>query len=106
MTGTLLILPTALLTAPFSPAPRLASPVGWAVVVYQGLLGAVAHIWWYRAVQVVGPSRSAVFMNFQPIVGIALAAALLAEPIGVWQLGGTACVLAGVTLTTQGRPAS
>ena len=104
--GTLLILPTTVVTAPFYPAPRLASPIGWAVVLYQGILGAVAHVWWYRAVQVIGPSRSAVFMNFQPIVGIALAAALLAEPIGVWQLGGTACVLAGVALTTQGRPAS
>ena len=103
VTGTLLILPTALLTAPFYPAPRLASPVAWAVVFYQGLLGAVAHIWWYRAVQVVGPSRSAVFMNFQPVVGIALASAVLAEPIGAWQLGGTACVLAGVALTTRPR---
>ena len=44
-------------------------------------------------------------MNFQPIIGIALAAVLLVEPIGAWQLGGTACVLAGVALTTRRRPA-
>ena len=98
--GTLLIYPTALLAAPLYPAPRLASFAGWFVVFYQGVIGAVAHVWWYRAVQVVGPSRSAIFMNLQPIVGIALAAALLREPIGLWQLLGTVCVLLGVGLTT------
>ncbi|MBI2016562.1 MAG: DMT family transporter [Candidatus Rokubacteria bacterium] len=101
--GTLLIYPTALATAPLYPAPRLASLAGWLVVVYQGVLGAVAHIWWYRAVEVVGPSRSAIFMNFQPIVGIALAAALLGEGVGLWQVLGTALVLAGVALTTGGK---
>ncbi|MEK7701661.1 MAG: DMT family transporter [candidate division NC10 bacterium] len=98
--GTVLIYPTALLAAPLYPVPRLASFAGWFVVFYHGVIGAVAHVWWYRAVQVVGPSRSAIFMNLQPIVGIALAAALLQEPIGLWQLGGTACVLLGVGLTT------
>lgn len=98
--GTLLILPTALVAAPHFPAPRLGSVAGWAVVLYQGLIGAVAHVWWYRAVEVVGPSRSAIFMNLQPIVGIALAAALLHEPIGLWQILGTGCVLLGVGLTT------
>ncbi len=62
----------------------------------------MAHVWWYRAVEVVGPSRSAIFMNLQPIVGIALAAALLGERVGLWQVLGTACILAGVGLTTQG----
>ena len=42
--GTLLILPTTVVTAPFYPAPRLATPIGWAVVLYQGILGAVAHV--------------------------------------------------------------
>jgi drug/metabolite transporter (DMT)-like permease len=98
--GTLLILPTALVAAPHFPAPRLGSVAGWAVVLYQGLIGAVAHVWWYRAVEVVGPSRSAIFMNLQPIVGIALAAALLREPIGLWQILGTGSVLIGVGLTT------
>jgi len=103
--GTLLIYPTALVTAPLYPAPRLASFAGWFVVFYQGVIGAVAHVWWYRAVQVVGPSRSAIFMNLQPVVGIALAAVLVREPIGVWQLGGTALVLLGVGLTTaRGEP--
>lgn len=99
--GTLLLIPTAAVTTPFFPAPRLLSAIGWLVVLYQAIAGAVAHVWWYRAVEVVGPSRSAIFMNLQPIIGIALAAALLAEPITRWQVIGGTFVLAGVALTTR-----
>ncbi|MGH7276081.1 MAG: DMT family transporter [Candidatus Rokuibacteriota bacterium] len=101
--GTLLVLPTALVAAPFYPAPRLGSLAAWAVVLYQGLFGAVAHVWWYRAVQVVGPSRSAIFMNLQPIVGVLLATLLLSEALGLWQFAGGACVLGGVTLTIRAQ---
>ncbi|PYM97117.1 MAG: hypothetical protein DME08_11985 [Candidatus Rokuibacteriota bacterium] len=68
--GTLLIIVTSIVTAPLFPKPRLSSVTAWTVILYQGLVGAVAHVWWYRAVSVVGPSRSAVFMNFQPVVGV------------------------------------
>ena len=100
--GTLLVLPLAAATTPLFPKPALGAGVAWVVVLYQAILGAVAHIWWYRAVQVVGPSRSAVFMNVTPIVGIVLAAVMLGEPIGPWQVAGAALVLAGVALTTRG----
>jgi drug/metabolite transporter (DMT)-like permease len=101
LAGTLMILPTALVAAPFFPPPHVGSLTAWAVVVYQSVLGAIAHVWWYRAVEVVGPSRSAIFLNLQPLVGVALAGALLHEPIGLWQILGTASVLAGVGLTTR-----
>lgn len=99
--GTLLIIPTMVLTAPFFPALRLRSAVAWTIVLYQGILGAVAHVWWYRAVHVVGPSRSAIFMNVQPVVGVLLAAGLLAERVGLWQIVGGGLVLGGVALTTR-----
>jgi len=102
--GTLVLIPLALVTAPLLPAPNLASPVAWAVVLYQALFGAVAHVWWYRAVQVVGPSLASVFMNLQPVIGLALAAVLLSEAVGFWQLAGGALVLAGVGLTTGMAP--
>lgn len=100
--GTVMIVPLATVTAPLFPTPRLSAGVAWVVVLYQALLGAVAHIWWYRAVQIVGPSRSAVFMNVTPIVGIVLAAVMLGEPVGAWQVAGALLVLAGVALTTRG----
>jgi drug/metabolite transporter (DMT)-like permease len=99
--GTMLILPTAAITAPLFPAPRLASLTAWSIVFYQGLLGAVAHIWWYEAVLVVGPSQAAIFTNLQPIIGIVLAPLLLGEHIGIWHVVGTLFVLAGVGLTTR-----
>ena len=81
--GTMLVLPTAAITAPLFPAPRVTSLTAWAVVFYQGILGAVAHIWWYQAVLVVGPSQAAIFTNLQPIIGIVLAPLLLGERIGI-----------------------
>jgi drug/metabolite transporter (DMT)-like permease len=101
--GTLLIIPTAIVTAPLFPAPRFGSVTAWAVVFYQAIAGAVAHIYWSRAIHVVGPSRAAVFLNLQPVMGLVLASLLLREQLGLWQLLGGACVLAGVALTTQGQ---
>ena len=98
--GTCVLVAEAVLTAPLFPRPALTSTRAWIVVVYHAFLGAVAHIWWYRAVDRVGASRAAVFMNVTPIVGVALAAALLHETIGIWEVVGTLLVLAGVALTT------
>jgi drug/metabolite transporter (DMT)-like permease len=98
--GTCVLVAEAALTAPLFPRPVLTSTRAWAIVVYHALLGAIAHIWWYRAVDRVGASRAAVFMNVTPIVGVLLAATLLREPVGLWEVLGTALVLAGVTLTT------
>ena len=40
---------------------------------------------------------------FQEVVGLALAAVVVGEPIGPWHVAGAALVLAGVALTTRGR---
>ena len=101
--GTLVLIPLAIVTAPLTPRPRLGSAVAWAVLLYHAIPGAVAHLWWYAAVERVGPSRAAVFMNVTPVVGIATAALLVGEEIGPWQIGGAAMVLGGVALTTGGR---
>lgn len=99
--GTLLMVPTAALTAPLFPAPRLGSVTAWTIVLYQALIGALAHLWWYRAIDAVGPSRSAIFLNLQPLVGVFLAWLIVGEDIGVWQFAGGAFILGGVALTTR-----
>jgi drug/metabolite transporter (DMT)-like permease len=104
--GTAVMVVVAAVTLPLSAPPRLGSALVWAVVAYHGLLGAVAHVGWYRAVEAVGPSRSAVFMNLQPVVGVLLAAAILGEVVGAGVVVGGALVLAGVALTARsGGPA-
>jgi drug/metabolite transporter (DMT)-like permease len=102
--GTCVLVAEAALTAPLFPRPVLTSARAWAVVVYHAFFGAVAHIWWYRAVERVGASRAAVFLNLTPIVGIVMATTLLAEPVGVWEMLGTLLVLGGVALTTATPP--
>ncbi|HET8578405.1 MAG TPA: DMT family transporter, partial [Methylomirabilota bacterium] len=103
--GSAMLVPMAFLAAPFFPAPDFRSPVAWTVVAYQAFLGALAHVGWYEGVNAVGPSRSAVFMNLQPVVGVLLAWALLGEAIEWPELVGGAAVLLGVWLTTR-QPAA
>jgi drug/metabolite transporter (DMT)-like permease len=99
-TGTVMLMPVTILTAAHFPAPVWSSVLGWTVVGYHAVLGAIAHVWWYRGVETVGASRAAIFMNVQPVLGIALAAALTGEQVGVWQVVGGVLVLSGVVLTT------
>ena len=102
--GCSMLLPIAFIVAPLFPSPDLSSLSAWAVVAYQAFLGAVAHVWWYRAVQIVGPSRAGIFLNIQPVVGLALAAMLLGEQASRWKLLGGLLVLAGVAVTARARP--
>ena len=99
--GSLMLLPMVALTAALFPSPDLASPVAWGVVLYQAILGAIAHVWWYAGVQEVGPSRAAIFLNLQPIVGVGLAWLMLGEGVGATDVLGGAAVLAGVALVMR-----
>ncbi|MGH7397901.1 MAG: EamA family transporter, partial [Candidatus Rokuibacteriota bacterium] len=84
--------------------PDFTSQTAWLVVLYQAFLGAIAHVWWYEGVRAVGPSRAAIFLNLQPIVGVLLAWAILREAIDWPEIVGGALVLLGVALTTQAPP--
>jgi drug/metabolite transporter (DMT)-like permease len=99
--GSLMLVPTAFIVAPLFPSPHLGSPAAWAVVCYQAFLGAIAHVWWYEGVKAVGPSRSAVFLNLQPVVGILLAWIMLGERVTTAALIGGLLVLTGVGMTTR-----
>jgi drug/metabolite transporter (DMT)-like permease len=99
--GSLMLLPVPFVTARFFPAPDWASPTAWGVVAIQGILGAIAHVWWYEGVHRVGASRAAIFMNLQPVVGVVLAWILLGETIEPAEIVGGLAVLAGVGLTTR-----
>jgi drug/metabolite transporter (DMT)-like permease len=99
--GTLMLIPLAVFTAPLFPPARFTSATAWAVVLYQAIIGALAHVWWYEGVRAVGASRAAIFMNLQPVVGVLLAAGLLREAVGPAQLVGGLAVLVGVALTTR-----
>jgi drug/metabolite transporter (DMT)-like permease len=72
-------------------------------VLYLGLLGtAVAFVWYYRAVQVLGPSRTVIFNNLVPVFGAAFGVLLLGEPLSLSMVVGGAVAVAGVMLVSRG----
>ena len=76
-------------------------PAGvWGAVVYSGL-GAlvVAYLFWYQGVRVLGPTRTAMYSNLQPVIGLLVAWIWLHEVPTVWQGVGAATVITGVVLT-------
>ena len=76
------------------------SPGGWAALAY-GALGAivVAYLLWYRGVRLIGPTRTAMYANLQPIVALVVAALVLGEVPSAAQGVGCACTVAGLLLT-------
>ena len=105
LVGTAVLIPVAVILAPVfpagSPPTRWGSWTAWAVVLFQGIVGTFSHVWYYRGVRDVGPSVTAIFMNLQPLVGVALAALLVGETVGPAQVLGVVLILAGVGLTTR-----
>jgi drug/metabolite transporter (DMT)-like permease len=74
----------------------------WAGIVYLGIFGTVlGFFWYYEGIQVIGPSRAAVFINMVPVSGVFFGWLLLAETISLSLLAGALLVLFGVTLTNR-----
>ncbi len=73
---------------------------GWASMVYGGLGGlVVAYILWYRGVKVLGPTRTALFANLQPMIALIVAWLTLHETPTAWQTIGALTIVGGVLLT-------
>ena len=101
--GTLLMLPLAFVFG-VGEAVHDARPIDWANLVFLGAgATAVAYLWYYRAIAVVGPSRTGVFINTVPVFAAIGAWLLLDEPIGPSLLVGGALVIAGVVMTNRRR---
>ena len=76
-----------------------ARPSAWGTILYSGLAGlVVAYLFWYRGVRVLGPTRTAMYLNLQPVVALVVAWAALGEQPGLPQLLGAAGVMAGLVL--------
>lgn len=76
-------------------------PAGaWAAMAYSGL-GAlvVAYIFWYYGVRKLGPTRTALYGNLQPLIALLVAWLMLGEVPTSWQAVGAATIVSGVLLT-------
>ena len=73
---------------------------GWLAVFYSsGISMGVAYFFWYRGLRVLGPTRTAVYSNLQPIVALLAAWAFLGEIPTIFQGIGAVTIIAGVFLT-------
>ena len=81
------------------------SIVTWGAIAYAGLASmVVAYLFWNRGVRLLGPTRTAMFGNLQPIFALAAARVMLGEKPGVWQLVGAVGIIGGVLLTRTAEP--
>ena len=98
----------------FAAAPTLwvldvtrVSMAAWGAIAYAGI-GAlvIAYLLFYRGIRVLGPTRTAMYGNLQPIIAIAVAWAVLAERPTGWQLSGAGFIMTGLLLsrTAAARP--
>lgn len=72
-------------------------PGAWGGLVFSALFAiGLAYLIWYRGVERIGNTRTAIFSNLTPVVAMAAAALLLGERPGVWALAGAAMTLTGV----------
>ena len=70
------------------------TPESWVWVLVGGILGAAVPTSAFVAgIGMIGPSRAAILMTIEPLVGVTLAALLLNEQPSPIQLAGGACVL-------------
>jgi drug/metabolite transporter (DMT)-like permease len=82
----------------FSPAPEAIVAVIWL-----GILGSgVAYLCYFFVLQNWGATRTSMVAYVLPVVGIALGAIVLGDPITFNRIAGTALVMAGVALVNGG----
>jgi len=72
----------------------------WGAIAYSGV-GAlvIAYLFYYRGVRVIGPTRTAMFSNLQPLIALAVAYLTLGEVPTAWQLGGATSIMAGLLIS-------
>lgn len=84
------------------------TPGAWGAVLYSAL-GAlvIAYLLYYRGVRVLGPTRTAMYSNLQPLIALAVAWYVLSEQPTAWQGIGGVLLMAGLLLsrTTRMQPA-
>jgi drug/metabolite transporter (DMT)-like permease len=75
-------------------------PAAWGAVLYSSLLAmTVAYLFWYRGLRVLGPTRTAVYSNLQPLIAAIVAYFALGEVPTVTQGIGGILVVTGLLLT-------
>ena len=70
------------------------------VVLFAGI---GAYIFWIGAIQLIGPSRSGVFLHLMPIFSSLMAIFLLGERLAIFHILGAAFIIFGILVSTRFR---
>jgi len=74
----------------------------WGYILFSGVLAtALSNLVWNRAIARIGVARTAMFLYWVPVFGVAFAALLLGERLTLWHLFGFAAVMGGTYLGTR-----
>ncbi|HZI40943.1 MAG TPA: DMT family transporter [Gemmatimonadaceae bacterium] len=96
MVPMLIVAAPAILTTHWATLPKLA----WGSLAYSGLFALViAYLFWYNGVRVLGPTRTAMYSNLQPVFALLVARLVLGESITAWQIAGAISIITGLLLT-------
>jgi drug/metabolite transporter (DMT)-like permease len=72
----------------------------WWCVFYSSVISiGIAYLFWYRGIRVLGPTRTSIYGNLQPIVAILTGWIALGEVPTGWQIVGAAAIIGGLVLT-------
>jgi drug/metabolite transporter (DMT)-like permease len=77
---------------------------GWFAAFFAAILAyALAYFLWYKGLEVLSPSKTAVYIYLVPVFGVLSARLVLKEPITIFLVLGGATILAGVVVTNTAR---
>lgn len=100
-------IPLSLIAMPAIPdvAWERLSLATWGAILYAGLASMViAYLFWNRGVRQLGPTRTSMYGNLQPLFALAAAWLMLHERPIVWQILGAVGIIGGVILTRTAEP--
>lgn len=100
LTGTILLIPCAIIEGWGKPLPVISSN-GWMAIIYLGTLSsAIGYILYNSSLQTLTAAQAGNFLNLDPVIGSAIALIFLKEPFSPLQFAGGALVLLGVLLSS------
>jgi drug/metabolite transporter (DMT)-like permease len=79
---------------------------GWLVTLYVAIFpSCLAQLFFVRAVDLIGPGRTGVFVNLVPVFSAILAVVLINEPFAVFHAVALVLVIGGIWFAERGRAA-
>ena len=76
------------------------SATAWGAIAYSGFLAlVVAYLIYYHGVRMIGPTRTAMYANLQPLIALIVAWLLLSEAPTIWQAIGAGAIMTGLLMT-------